>query len=280
MTETTCPVCDTVGSLTDSRVGGTRVWRCTNCTVTVTPTDGEDAAKIDHYKSKYSLVQESPFLTEHHRYFRYPEFAVLLRKISTYKSPPATWLDVGCDHGFFIDAARRIGYSVKGVEPSDRARNYALNIGLNVVEDIDLIQSKFDVVSLWHVLEHIPNPREFVQKLSDKLMTGGLLCIRVPDFNCLSRRILQDKWIWFLPFLHAVHYNIEALVTLLEQLDFTIEHAARQRPNSLVTRRSYRLSNRVFRKDLQPENYGISAKIRRLGADITSQELFVIARKK
>ncbi|NQW29964.1 MAG: class I SAM-dependent methyltransferase [Ignavibacteria bacterium] len=274
-----CPVC-THNSLTSYKVGRTPMWLCGNCGTTVTPTDEQSALRNEHYQKKYFLVDPRPFKTEHHRYFRYPEYKQLIMEVRKYMPPPASWLDVGCDHGFFIDDARRLGYAVSGIEPGERARNYARSIGLQVAEDINLVQGKFDVISMWHVLEHIPSPIEFLQNLHGMLETNGVLCIRVPDFDCLSRKLLKDNWIWFLPFLHPIHYNLQSLTTMLQSLGFTIELAQRRMSNSFITRRSYGLANRVFRDVLDESATGFIPSLRRLGADITSQELFVIARRK
>jgi SAM-dependent methyltransferase len=254
------------------------MFRCNNCTVIVRDPSLAPAAGTAYYEDEYSLTHTVRASTEMHRYFRYPEYQSLIATVLRYHPKATSWLDVGCDHGFFLDDARRYVHHTAGVELSARAREYAERIGLHVVRHINELSDAFDVVSMWHVLEHIEAPRDMLHNLHRVMAPNAVLAIRVPDVDSTFARLLRDRWIWFQPHNHAVHYTQHALQRLLENAGFRVVHSARQRPNTLLTRSSYTLSRRVMR-----HTHGTTTSLRdrmaRLYQDITGQELFVIAQR-
>jgi SAM-dependent methyltransferase len=97
-------------------------------------------------------------------------------------------LDVGCNRGFVLEAARRRGWSVVGVELSDAAANRARSdFGLTVHETLDdVANEQFDLIVAWHVLEHTVDPIEFLRDASLLLAPEGILAIQVPSFDALG----------------------------------------------------------------------------------------------
>ena len=94
-------------------------------------------------------------------------------------------LDVGCAKGGFLAAARDAGFVVRGVEPAEAAAAVARRLGLDVVvgtlDDVPLAASSLEVVTAWHVLEHIPEPLDTLIRLRRELVPGGHLLIEVPN---------------------------------------------------------------------------------------------------
>lgn len=272
-----CPVCH-ANTLNTTTVGRTQALVCAQCAVvlslpsTVQPTT--------YYAQGYSLTSTVRVSTEFHRYFRYPEYQHLLSMVSQYVKPPASILDIGCDHGYFLDDARRFGYTVTGVEPSEGARQYAQSIGLNVVQSLDDVHATTDVVTMWHVLEHIADPSPLLQSIFERLRPQGRLLIRVPDFGCLPATLLKDRWIWFQPHHHAIHYTKESLRTVLEQNNFSVELLQSQRPNNRLTKRAYHLASAVMRREHGLKHKGLRSYLGRLYQDVTGVELLAIAKPK
>jgi SAM-dependent methyltransferase len=98
-------------------------------------------------------------------------------------------LDVGCGGGTFLTVARNRGYLVTGMEPSSQGRLSATQAGLEVFENVaDLVskQRKFDVITIWHVLEHVPDIHVFLHDIRNLLAPGGVVIIAVP--NAFSAR--------------------------------------------------------------------------------------------
>lgn len=273
----TCPVC--TAKLRPYRIGATPMFACDTCTVIVrdpslAPTSGDA-----YYEDEYSLTHTVRASTEMHRYFRYPEYQSLIATVLRHQPDATSWLDVGCDHGFFLDDVRRYIPRVAGIELSARARAYAQRIGLDVVRDMSQLSGTFDVVSMWHVLEHIETPNVLLEELRRVMSPNAVLTLRVPDIASTFARLLGSRWIWFQPQNHAVHYTQRALHTLLERSGFSVLHSARQRPNTSLTRASYTLARRVMRH-AHGTTTSLRDRLARTYQDITGQELFVIARSR
>lgn len=252
--------------------------RCDSCGVVVTRPEDRNARQQSYYEQDYSLTQTVRASTEMHRYFRYPEYISLIGSVKKLIDVPARWLDIGCDHGFFLDDVRRHGYRVNGVEPSTIARQYATSIGLDVVPDIRDVQGPFNVVSMWHVLEHIPEPHQYLTIIRSRMASHGVLAIRVPDAQCFWSRVLRDKWIWFQPHHHCIQFNQGALKELLENSGFEIITMTRRKANTDFTKQAYALSTEVFADAGLLQRPSMRDKLARMYQDVTGGEIFVLAR--
>jgi SAM-dependent methyltransferase len=114
-------------------------------------------------------------------------------------SPESRWLDVGCGSGAFLRKVRdRIGCEVTGVDIAPAAvrvaRAAGLEIHLGTVEDAPFPPRRFDVVSGWWYLEHVPNPVEVLGRLAVLLAEGGLCILAVPNTASLNARIFGARW--------------------------------------------------------------------------------------
>lgn len=227
-----CPICT---STTTSTLKNGRFFLniCNECSAIWTPT----VASNEYYSQEYSLVQQySPF--EHHRRYieRLPEQWKLLSTIERY-SKGKNILDIGCDYAHFLDVARKNGYQVTGVEPSETARVYCSQIGIETYKDIsELPSKKYDVVTLWHCLEHIEFPAQFLTQIAENFTSNEtVLCIRVPNYSSLPSRIFKSKWIWFQPKQHHLHFTKKSLQKAIDLAGFEVKFLQSQRPNTFKT---------------------------------------------
>lgn len=143
---------------------------------------------ISHTDSKKSFLD---------RIYQWVKTMMLKRKLNwiSEHQKRGSILDVGAGTGDFLLQARAEGWKAFGVEPSQRARERALSKGLPLKEEIDTdLQEKYDVITMWHVLEHVPDYHAEIEKLKKLLKPGGLLVIAVPNF--LSYDALQYKAFW------------------------------------------------------------------------------------
>ena len=102
-------------------------------------------------------------------------------------------LDFGCGNGGFLKRARSIARNAMGVELEKRLQPYFLREGLKVFQKHEEITDSFDVISLFHVLEHIPDPIELLKALSEKLSADGQIVIEVPNANDALLCLYQSK---------------------------------------------------------------------------------------
>ncbi len=125
-------------------------------------------------------------------------------------------LDVGCANGAFLDLAGRYGADAMGIDVSAELIAEAKSRGLNCsVATIDEVRGSFDIICLWDVLEHICNPGDFLQQVSDKLNPGGILFIQTPRYGRIAR-LFGAEWRYLLPVEHVILYSVEAIMKILK----------------------------------------------------------------
>jgi SAM-dependent methyltransferase len=226
---------------------------------------------ISYYEDQYSITLRSVDDTEHRRLFRIPEQVRLLRQMQKECPPPRTLLDIGCDKGYFLDQARRHGYEVTGVEPSRAARSYCERVGLNVLPDLSSLNGVFDIITMWHSLEHFPDPNEAIDMAYRLMDRNGQLWIRVPDYSCIWRKLTGRHWVWYQPQNHHVHFAAAGLKSLLTRHGFRLVALRSQRPNNFITNRSFSLASACYGRRPLKKTLG------RFYEQLTGVELFCIA---
>jgi 2-polyprenyl-3-methyl-5-hydroxy-6-metoxy-1,4-benzoquinol methylase len=136
-------------------------------------------------------------------------------------------LDVGTGDGRFLRTCRDLGYDVVGTEVSEAGASYARRSGFDVkmgqITDIELLKESFDIATIWHVLEHVPEPGAVLRKVHSLLRTGGILIVAVPNeenFFVRKRLKLQQKLNPFgpLPFGGEIHLTYFRPLTLIATL--------------------------------------------------------------
>lgn len=146
----------------------------------------------------------------------------LINRIATGK----TILDYGCGVGDYLDFMQKNGYTVLGMEPNDSARKIAQSkIGKeNVVSTaIENIDQKFDVITLWHVLEHIPNLKEMILHLKNHLTENGTLVIAVPNHESFDATYYKEHWAAYDVPRHLWHFSADSMHQLFSQFGMKIE---------------------------------------------------------
>lgn len=141
--------------------------------------------------------------------------------------PPGDILELGCAYGYFLDEARRRGWRVRGVEPSTHAARHASEVlGLEVstasFTDLPVEPESLDVIALWDVIEHLPNPRQTVEHALVWLRPGGVLALSTGDVGSLSARLHGPDWSLMTPPWHQFFFSRRTLRYLLEGAGFTV----------------------------------------------------------
>ncbi len=144
-------------------------------------------------------------------------------RLSLLPPPPARLLDVGAGRGRFVAAARRAGYEATGIEPSPRgveaARSvYGVELQQAGVEDARV--GSVDVVTAWHVLEHLDDPGAALDAIAPSLKPGGALVVGVPNLASLQARLAGRRWFHLDLDRHRVHFTPAGLDALLRRHGF------------------------------------------------------------
>ena len=136
-------------------------------------------------------------------------------------------LDVGCGTGFFASNAKAAGWQVAGTEPDHQARDVAKSrVGEAIYESTEaeyFIGKKFDVITLWHVLEHVHQLNEIIAWLHDHLADNGLLVIAVPNHESADAQAFGSHWAaWDVP-RHLYHFSKASMTQLMENHNFHVK---------------------------------------------------------
>lgn len=135
-------------------------------------------------------------------------------------------LDYGCGEGIFISLLPKDEINGFGYDISPQAGALALKKSLQVVTLPKSINSYpanyFQIITLWHTLEHLSEPFFLLKSLNNLLTDKGYLIISVPNINSLEFLLAKNKWFHFDPPRHLFHYNENSLTYLLEKSGFKI----------------------------------------------------------
>jgi 2-polyprenyl-3-methyl-5-hydroxy-6-metoxy-1,4-benzoquinol methylase len=136
-------------------------------------------------------------------------------------------LDIGCGMGYFLLACREAGYDVSGIDISEDSAGYVRNelkipVRTGTIEEIDLPEGTIDVVTMWHFLEHAPNPGIYLEKARRWLKEDGLILVDVPNYESTDARRTWENWKgWQLPF-HLYHFTPDTITALLARHGFRV----------------------------------------------------------
>lgn len=137
-------------------------------------------------------------------------------------------LDIGCATGDFLDEMRHYpGWEVHGIELSKYASEYArsrlqLTVKTGTLDTVDYPEHSFDVITLWNVLEHLPDPLDTFKKVHRLLKTGGLLVFNTPNLDSLDARIFGPYWIGYELPRHLFIFSRYTLNLLVKKSGFSI----------------------------------------------------------
>jgi SAM-dependent methyltransferase len=134
-------------------------------------------------------------------------------------------LDVGCAGGAFLVAAREMGFDPHGVEPSRwmsdfGRRTYDLDIKAGILEAGMFPDHSFDVITLWDVIEHLPDPHDTLTLIHRLLKPNGLLLVNYPDIASIAARVLGKRWPFWLS-VHLLYYTPKTMFQQLERAGFS-----------------------------------------------------------
>ncbi|MBS9774883.1 MAG: class I SAM-dependent methyltransferase [Tenacibaculum sp.] len=145
--------------------------------------------KLYHIVKKYTLKQK-------------------LNLLNSFRTEEKTVLDIGAGTGDFLLTCKKNNWKIFGVEPSKNAREIAFKKNITLQKDLSHYTNKqFDVITLWHVLEHIPNLIEYINELKKLLKPNGILIIAVPNFKSYDAKHYKEFWAGYDVPRHIWHFS-------------------------------------------------------------------------
>lgn len=221
-----CPVCRqarTEPFLTKQGYGIVQCLTCQTLYVSPRPTQAE----LAHF------YNDPVYFTESHLgYVDYMGQEQIVRQlarkrldvIDSFQPQQGRLVDLGCAAGFFLDEARLRGWQVSGTELAQEMRQYAkTKLRLRVGESLDEFEdSSFDVVTMWEVIEHLPDPLAYLRRLRRNIKPQGLIGISTPNAAHWQVRLNPGDWWEFKPPAHLTFFTPRTLRQLVESAGYTI----------------------------------------------------------
>ena len=175
---------------------------------------------ISHTNSKKGLINQ---LYQIVRSFTLKQKVNLINSYANNKSI----LDYGCGTGEFLNACKNDGYTVEGFEPDSDARKLAINnYGITVYcgDELNIVSnSSKNVITLWHVLEHVHDLEGLLNNLSRILQRDGTLFIAVPNHTSYDAKLYGEYWAAYDVPIHLYHFSPETIKKLLEKFGFSLK---------------------------------------------------------
>ncbi len=227
-----CPVCGSSSStvwneVTDYSISGESfdLVDCVRCGFRYTNPRPHQNQLGRYYESDDYISHSNSSRTVKDKLYQLARKRALKKKFKIIHriQPHGRVLDIGCGTGEFLGYLMSRGYIVNGVEPSLQAREKGIaEHAISVVPSLDAIPAleQFQVITMWHVLEHVPDVRETFKRLHSLLATGGLLVIAVPDRGSWDAEHYMTHWAALDVPRHLSHFRQKDIHTLLEEHGF------------------------------------------------------------
>ncbi|WP_286814608.1 MULTISPECIES: class I SAM-dependent methyltransferase [unclassified Maribacter] len=141
-----------------------------------------------------------------------------LALINKYHNTSKTILDIGCGTGEFLITARKNNWNTLGVEINDEARNKSSKKNITTYRFIEEVKSnQFNIITLWHVLEHLKDLNGTITKISSLLDTDGTLIIAVPNYKSYDANYYKEYWAAYDTPRHLWHFSQKSISTIFEK---------------------------------------------------------------
>lgn len=196
-------------------MGTQHIVRCKECGLVYVNPRVEEELVID----AYSNAEDELYVSQADG--RQKTFKKALKLVERFRPSKGKILDVGCAAGFFLNVAKKSGWETFGVEPSKWLgewgnKNFGLNIVNGVLKEGNFKEDYFDVVTMWDVLEHTPDPISELKEVNRVLKKDGVVIINFPDVGSWMAKAAGRNW-WFFLSVHLYHFTPKTLTKMLEK---------------------------------------------------------------
>jgi 2-polyprenyl-3-methyl-5-hydroxy-6-metoxy-1,4-benzoquinol methylase len=184
----------------------------------------------DYYKSDDYISHTDTKRNLFEKLYHFTRTIALKRKlnlINSFQTESKTLLDIGCGTGDFLQTALKDDWQITGIEPSSDARKTANKKTNNTVLEVEQLErlnpNSFDVITLWHVLEHLPDLETHVYVFKRLLKPNGHLVIAVPNYKSYDAKHYKNFWAAFDVPRHLWHFSQNSIKRLFAKADFKLE---------------------------------------------------------
>ena len=232
-----CPICKSknINKFIDSKDFSTSsedytIFICNDCSFAFTQDVPDENSIGKYYKSEeyisHSDTKKGLFFKIYHivRNYMLKNKQKIVEKYSGQKTGKI--LDIGTGTGYFINKMKQHGWSVAGIEQDDDARNFGKsNFNLDVFDKKKLFEfddNYFDVITMWHVLEHVHRYNEYLNQIKKILKPNGKLIIAVPNYTSYDAKHYKKYWAAYDLPIHLWHFSPKSIKILLNNYNFNL----------------------------------------------------------
>lgn len=202
------------------------IYNCSNCKITFTSPIPDNISK--YYETTDYLshdTENNGILGKLYNYLRSINIRNKYSIVTSYIKQGSI-LDIGSGTGELLNHFKNNDWITKGVEPSEKARNYSISkYNLNIVDESELLKlpkSNYDVISMWHVLEHVKDINQRIVNISQLLKKDGVIIIAVPNIDSPDSQHYKEYWAALDVPRHLYHFSKESMKILLEKHNLQI----------------------------------------------------------
>lgn len=219
-----CTICQSEHVQLFCKKNGMVYLKCNHCTHVF----------VKDYPKEEDLIQYYSNRTSHHasqdkeqwdfsKIKSHYVYKPLLDKINQFV-PSGKLLDIGCSNGSFIKTACVLGWKAEGVELEkgsyEVSQKYNLNVYNQELISLKLPSDKYNVITMWQVIEHLNNPETIIEECCRILKPGGILAISTPNIQSIGKLLLKEKWGAVEPHVHLSLFTPKSLEQLLHFHNF------------------------------------------------------------
>jgi len=231
LTSYPCPICESTESAHLYTIKGFSIGRCAHCgLVFVNPRISNDQL-FEIYANQYFRSEDNGYedyeLTAH---LRIKTFEKWYAEIEPFLKPgKGSALDIGCAAGYFLQVLSEKGWETEGIELETGMISLLRNKGYTIYNTpLEFFgeQKKYTLITLFDVVEHLPNLHTNIEKLAAILDKDGCIAIVTPDFGSRQRRMLGKRWFQFKPKEHIQYFTEKTLGRAIERHGLHIVHTS------------------------------------------------------
>lgn len=205
--------------------GTQRLVKCSDCGMIFESPRYDAQTIVKGYMASQEGEHDSQYPMRVYSFYR------TLKKHAKYLPVPGTKvLDIGTAGGAFLDAAKQYGYDAYGMEPSAdlvaRGKARGLQIEQGTIESHSFAQGSFDMVCLWDVIEHLPDPKSALVEIKKLLKPDGILLINFPDIDTWQAKLAGKRFWWILS-VHLHHFTRKSIRDICSRTGFEAFHFQR-----------------------------------------------------
>ena len=228
-----CNLCGSNKNTPHCPENGLGLVRCDNCNLIYVGERPEPEALYTLYEESYFQNHDSGVVG----YSDYIRDEYNIRKTAQKRAKhiekfvdPGNMLDVGCAMGFFADEMAQRGWNAAGLDVSSFAVNYIQeqfgHTGIHgSFTDVELEPEAYDLVTMFDVIEHVPDPKAYMEKAAEVLRSGGVFELATPDIGSIPAKLTGKRWIGYkLSEEHIYYFSVETLKQMLDETGFEVEH--------------------------------------------------------